>query len=187
MQLMPATAKSLGVNDAYNPIENVMGGAKYLSQMLKKYNGDTSLALAAYNGGPGNVAKHNGVPSFCQKYVDKVESYIKKGVNVPNKTFTVSSNSYSNKLLEQYGTIPSKSTNNDNQTLLSKKTDTTAPLTTKNVLNNTSNKITNYEELYTYASNKYNVPKRGRRACSNALSVTINPTRKCWRWICWRP
>jgi hypothetical protein len=72
MQLTPRTAKSLGVNDAYNPVENIMGGAKYLGQLLNKYDGDTSLALAAYNAGPGTVAEHNGVPTFCQGYIDKV-------------------------------------------------------------------------------------------------------------------
>lgn len=102
MQLMPATAKSLGVTDAYDPVQNIMGGAKYLSQLLKKYNGNTSLALAAYNGGSGNVAKYNGVPSFCKSYVNKVENLIKKGVTVPNKTVTVSSLSKSGTLMSDY-------------------------------------------------------------------------------------
>lgn len=102
MQLMPATAKSLGVTDAYDPVQNIMGGAKYLSQLLKKYNGNTSLALAAYNGGPGNVAKHNGVPSFCKSYVDKVQTLIKKGVNVPSKTVSVDTLSKSGTLMSDY-------------------------------------------------------------------------------------
>ena len=102
MQLMPATANSLGVEDAYDPVQNIMGGAKYLSQLLKKYNGNTSLALAAYNGGPGNVAKHNGVPSFCKSYVNKVENLMNKGVNVPNTTITVNSLSKSGSLMSEY-------------------------------------------------------------------------------------
>ena len=74
MQLMPATAKGLGVKDAFNPIQNVEGGVKHLKGLLARYNGNVVLALAAYNAGGGNVDKYGGVPPFeeTQNYVRNI-------------------------------------------------------------------------------------------------------------------
>ena len=77
MQLMPSTAKELGVTNPYDAEQNIMGGAKLIAAHLKKFNGDVRLALAAYNAGSGAVKKYGGVPSFCKTYVNRVLSYKK--------------------------------------------------------------------------------------------------------------
>ena len=76
MQLMPETAKGLGVKDPYDPRQNILGGAKCISQKLEEFNGDVRLALAAYNAGSGAVKRAGSVvPSYCKTYVNRVISY----------------------------------------------------------------------------------------------------------------
>lgn len=78
MQLMPATAKSLGVDNPFDARSNIMGGAKYISEKLNQYGGDVELALAAYNAGSGNVAKYGGVPPFAEtrNYIKRIKEYM---------------------------------------------------------------------------------------------------------------
>jgi soluble lytic murein transglycosylase-like protein len=76
-QLMPGTASSLGVSNPKNPAEAVEGGARYLSQLMGEFGGNTSEALAAYNAGPGAVKQYGGIPPYAetQSYVTKVLGY----------------------------------------------------------------------------------------------------------------
>ncbi|EGM68066.1 lytic transglycosylase domain-containing protein [Shewanella sp. HN-41] len=80
MQLMPETAKEMGVTNAFLPEENILGGSKYLAQMLKQFNGDIALACAAYNAGPTTVTQYNGVPPYpeTQAYVERVQILLKR-------------------------------------------------------------------------------------------------------------
>ncbi len=74
MQLMPATAAALGVNNAYNPVQNLRGGITYLLEMLQRFHGNLSLALAAYNAGPYAVQRYGGIPPYqqTQNYVHNI-------------------------------------------------------------------------------------------------------------------
>jgi len=81
MQVIPATAKRFGVADSFNPEQNIEGGTKYLKFLLKKYDGDRRLALAAYNAGEGVVDKYGGIPPYREtiNYVEKIEALLDGG------------------------------------------------------------------------------------------------------------
>ena len=85
MQLMPATAEWLGVGDPFDAEQNIRGGTRYLSDLIKKYDNNLTLALSAYNAGPGTVAKYNGVPPFpeTELYIERVmktyRNYVQTG------------------------------------------------------------------------------------------------------------
>jgi soluble lytic murein transglycosylase-like protein len=77
MQLMPSTAEALGVEDIFNPKQNISGGIRYFKQLVKKFDGDVKLALAAYNAGSQKVRHFQGIPPYksTQYYIEKVFKY----------------------------------------------------------------------------------------------------------------
>jgi len=90
MQLMPQTARLLGVKSIYSPEENILAGTRYLKDMLYTFNGNTEKALAAYNAGPTAVARHKSVPPYreTRAYVENVNRYYRKYRNARKITVT---------------------------------------------------------------------------------------------------
>jgi len=82
MQLMPETAKDLGVKNCYNSVENIMAGTRYLKSLLNRYDGNVELTLAAYNWGMGNVERHpDRLPKETRTYIARVNEYLRKGTS----------------------------------------------------------------------------------------------------------
>lgn len=115
MQLMPSTAASLGVDNAFDARSNIMAGAKYLSQKLQQYDGDIDLALAAYNAGSGNVEKYGGVPPFDEtiNYIRRIRGYMGEELTTGK---TVTSSASGSSVLGGTTTGTSKSTKVDTDT-----------------------------------------------------------------------
>lgn len=92
MQIMPDECKEFGVTDPFDAEQNIMAAAKLLKAHLKKFNGDFTLAAAAYNAGSGAVKKYGGVPPYTetQNYVKRIRKFMSEGVTVPDRTVKVS-------------------------------------------------------------------------------------------------
>ena len=105
MQLMPATQKAMGVNDPFDPEENIMGGARLMKSLIDKYDGNVILALAAYGTGSGNVKKYGGIPPFeeIQKHIPKVLSnYIRGYVSSDGTDRSAPKSTEIERLLDEY-------------------------------------------------------------------------------------
>ena len=92
MQLMPATARQYGVSNVFDPAQNIEGGVRYLKDLVRLYNGQTRLVLAAYNAGQEAVRKYKGIPPYpeTKSYIAGImKSYKKPKVSTKNPTFMV--------------------------------------------------------------------------------------------------
>ncbi len=124
MQLMPDEVKDMNVSDPYDAEQNIMASTRLLAAHLKKFNGNYTLAAAAYNAGSGAVKKYGGVPPYkeTQNYVKKINQYMKEGVKVPDKDIKVSYDysAYEGKEVNHTGASDAKSSSSSGTT-----TDTT--------------------------------------------------------------
>ncbi|MBI5893867.1 MAG: lytic transglycosylase domain-containing protein [Deltaproteobacteria bacterium] len=93
MQLMPETANDMGIDDAYDPVQNIEGGVKYLKKLMGTYKTNLSLAIASYNAGEKAVQKYNGIPPYkeTQEYVKRVLNYLRTYKNASNASFEIAS------------------------------------------------------------------------------------------------
>ncbi len=124
MQLMPDEVKDMNVSDPYDAEQNIMASTRLLAAHLKKFNGNYTLAAAAYNAGSGAVKKYGGVPPYkeTQNYVKKINQYMKEGVKVPDKDIKVSYDysAYDGKEVKHTGASDAKNSSSSGTT-----TDTT--------------------------------------------------------------
>ncbi|NWK73912.1 lytic transglycosylase domain-containing protein [Acinetobacter cumulans] len=150
MQLMPATARRFNVSNAYDPFQNIMAGARYLAWLTKRFNGNTSLVLAGYNAGEGNVQKYGGVPPFreTQDYVRRVTSrynnlYANGASTISDYNTSTASNSGAGKI------IASSANYEQNETSTELKASNKYQ---RHVIQNASNSFTDAPGSYTTAN-----------------------------------
>lgn len=119
MQLMPETAKAMGVNNAYDAYQNIMGAAKLLNYLSKLYDGDLSKMIAAYASGTGTVAKYDGVPPFkdVQNYVARTLDTMKQGVNLPDITILVNTKDNTSQVTSTNGVASLKEADESDETV----------------------------------------------------------------------
>lgn len=166
MQLMPPTARELGVKNPFNPVENMEGGIRYLRQQLDRFDGNVQLALAAYNAGAGNVLKYNGIPPFAetQKYVKNIlantKSYAKE---VQDKVTQASSG-----IPQQIGDMADKTSEFiENNPLVP------APIKTANMLGRKAPEVIN--KTYNAIKNKANDVVNDITPAAGAAEIPVTP------------
>lgn len=149
MQLMPSTAKAMGVENAYDPYESIMGGAKLLNKLSEMFDGDTTLMIAAYNAGAGNVEKYGGVPPFkeTKAYVEKVLNTLNQDIDTSNMQVTSKAADSAN---VSYNANSIYNTNSAFNTISAYQVENT---TANSILNNIygSSNISSTEGEYTYS------------------------------------
>ncbi len=110
MQLMPGTANSLGVFDPFDPEQNIDGGVRYLSSLLERFGGNVSLALAAYNAGPGSIEKYGSVPPY-----EETGTYVKKILASYNSPGEVQTPSSRERVRRGFSSFPRNKSKNKNK------------------------------------------------------------------------
>jgi len=117
MQLMPGTAAAMGVENPFDAEQNIMGGAKLLSRLLNEYQGDISLALAAYSAGEGNVAKYGGIPPFAE-----TQNYVRDIMAVLNQSDSAGSTTQQSVSQAGDSTLPTATSDNSDTSALQEST-----------------------------------------------------------------
>ena len=173
MQLMPATARRFNVSNAFDPQQNIMAGAKYLAWLNRRFNGNTSLVLAGYNAGEGNVQKYGGIPPFreTQDYVRRVTSRLNNlytsGLNLAVASNNASTSPEQSKVIAQ--STPAVNNSNVQESSQQLNNNSSPSSNTKTVKYNSRPIIIASDGTFTDA------PARGSYATAHA-SATANIT-----------